>query len=68
MTENLFLKADDVANMLGISKAHAYKIMQQLNDVLAQKGYITISGRVSKQYFNEKVYGVNAQIADKKGA
>ncbi|MCM1114139.1 MAG: LysR family transcriptional regulator [Clostridium sp.] len=68
MAESLFLKADDVAYMLGISKAHAYKIMQQLNDELAQKGYITISGRVSKQYFNEKVYGTNAQITKQKGA
>lgn len=68
MAENLFLESDDVANMLGISKAHAYKIMQQLNDELAQKGYITISGRVSKQYFNEKIYGANSQIAEQKGA
>lgn len=68
MAKSLFLKADDVANMLGISKAHAYKIMQHLNDELAQKGYITISGRVSKQYFNEKVYGANVQIEEQKGA
>ena len=56
MEQNMFLKADDVAGILGISKAHAYKIMQQLNDELAN---ITIAGRVSRQYFNEKVYGAH---------
>ena len=59
MEQNMFLKADDVAGILGISKAHAYKIMQQHNDELAKKGYITIAGRVSRQYFNEKVYGAH---------
>lgn len=59
MEQNMFLKADEVAGILGISKAHAYKIMQQLNDELAEKGYITIAGRVSRQYFNEKVYGAH---------
>ncbi|MBD5159281.1 MAG: TrmB family transcriptional regulator [Ruminococcus sp.] len=52
-----FIKADEVAEMLEISKAHAYKIIRQLNDELEEKGFITISGRVSRQYFLERLYG-----------
>lgn len=52
-----FIKADEVAEMLEISKAHAYKIIKQLNDELEEKGLITISGRVSRQYFLERLYG-----------
>lgn len=52
-----FIKADEVAEILEISKAHAYKIIRQLNDELDAKGFITISGRVSRQYFLERLYG-----------
>lgn len=57
--ENIcFMKVDEVAQELGISKSYAYKIVQKLNDELKSKGYITISGRVNKQYFMERIcYG-----------
>jgi hypothetical protein len=35
----------------------AYKIIRQLNDELAKQGYITIAGKVSKAFFEQKVYG-----------
>ncbi len=50
-----FMKVDEVAQELGISKSYAYKIVQKLNDELKNKGYITISGRVNKQYFMERI-------------
>ena len=53
-----FMKVQDVADELGISKTYAYKIVQQLNEELKAQGFITISGRVNKQYFLERVcYG-----------
>lgn len=53
-----FMKVQDVADELGISKSYAYKIVQQLNEELKAQGLITISGRVNKQYFLERVcYG-----------
>ena len=52
------MKVQDVANELGVSKSYAYKIVQKLNDELKAQGFITISGRVNKQYFLERVcYG-----------
>ena len=58
MASNTFLKVDEVAEILGISKSYAYKIVQKLNADLKAKGFLTISGRVNKQYFLEKTcYG-----------
>lgn len=53
-----FMKVQDVADELGVSKSYAYKIVQKLNHELKSQGFITISGRVNKQYFLERVcYG-----------
>lgn len=68
MSKKLFIKVDEIAEQLGVSKSHAYKIMQQLNDELSEKGFITVSGRVSRKYFYEKVYGADDQIDEQKGA
>ncbi len=53
-----FMKVDEVAEVLGISKSYAYKIVQKLNSELKNKGFLTIAGRVNRQYFLEKTcYG-----------
>lgn len=53
-----FMKVDEVAKELGVSKSYAYKIVQKLNAELKEKGFMTISGRVNKQYFMERTcYG-----------
>ena len=52
-----FIRVDEVAKELEISEFHAYKIMRKLNRELEAKGYITVAGRVSRQYFNERFYG-----------
>ena len=58
MNENSFMRVDDVVRELGISKSYAYKIVQKLNTELREKGYLTISGRVNRRYFMEKLcYG-----------
>ena len=58
MSENSFMRADDVARELGVSKSYAYKLLQRLNAELRKQGYITISGRVSRSCFEEKLcYG-----------
>jgi hypothetical protein len=55
-----FLRAGEVATELGVSKAYAYKLIRSLNGDLRKQGFITINGRVSSQYFKEKLYGNNA--------
>jgi hypothetical protein len=60
MKNTLFLSAREVATELGVSMAYAYKLIRTLNGELDQQGFLTINGRVSRQYFYEKVYGNNA--------
>lgn len=55
--KNRFIGAQEAAEELGVSASYAYKIIRKLNDELKAKGYITISGKVSRQYFNERLYG-----------
>ena len=54
--ENKFIRAEDVAQELSVSKPYAYKLIRKLNEELAQ-GFITIAGRVNRQYFYERLYG-----------
>lgn len=58
MKECLFYTANEVAEMLGVSRGHAYKIVKKLNEELASKGFIVISGKVPKKYFAEHYYGM----------
>ena len=55
--ENKFIRAEEVAQELSVSKPYAYKLIRQLNEELKAKGFITITGRVNRQYFYERLYG-----------
>lgn len=57
MENKRFLNASDVAIFMGISVPMAYKIIRRLNDELSAKGFITVAGKVSRCYFEQKVYG-----------
>jgi len=52
-----FMRASEVAKELSVSTSYAYKLIQQLNAELKEKGYITIPGRINHQYFQERLYG-----------
>ena len=43
--ENRFIRAEEVADELGVSKPYAYKLIRQLNEELKDKGFITIAGQ-----------------------
>lgn len=58
MSKELFVRAEEVAGALGISKPYAYKLVRKMNEELKQKGFLTIPGRVSRRYFEEKFYGL----------
>jgi len=61
MNKNLFIKAEEIATELGVSKPYAYKLIRKLNEELKNRGFITISGKVSRQFFEEKVYGLRKE-------
>ena len=56
-----YITAKELAEMLGISKGHAYKIIRGLNNELKKDGYIVFSGKVPKDYFNKRCYGYGVQ-------
>ena len=60
--DNKFIRAEEVAKELDVSKPYAYKLIRQLNEELKSKGFITISGRVNRQYFNERFYGTGKEV------
>ena len=65
MESTSFMRVDEAAQELGISKSYAYKIVQKLNAELKEKGFMTISGRVNKQYFMERTcYGATKKERD----
>lgn len=58
MENLLFVTADKVAVDLGISKPFADKLVRRMNDELNRQGYLTVAGRVSRQYYEERFYGL----------
>lgn len=58
MKKELFVKAEEIAEELGVSKPYAYKLVREMNEELKKKGFLTIAGRVSRRYFEEKCYGL----------
>ena len=49
--------AEEVARQLGVSRAYAYKVIRRLNEELERAGKITIPGKVSAAYFDERFFG-----------
>lgn len=67
MTERMFMKADEVAEVLEVSKPYAYKLIRQMNKELRAKGCLVIAGRVDRRYFYDNFYG-DRMDRRKKGA
>ena len=61
MANSIFIKADKLANELDISQAMPYKMIAQRNAELRAKGYTTVGGRVSRRYYQEKIYGAGEE-------
>lgn len=58
--ESIYLDAEAVSEILGISKGFSYKLIRQMNNELKSQGYIVVAGKISKKYFEEKCYGYNS--------
>lgn len=61
MENTSFMRVEEVAQELGVSKPYAYKLIRKLNEELKAKGFITIAGRVNRQYFYERLYGAGKE-------
>ena len=59
--EPKYHRAEEVAQELNVSKPFANKLIRQLNEELKSIGFITISGRINREYFNERLYGAREE-------
>ena len=59
--KNQFMRAEEVARELEVSRSYAYRLIRQLNAELREKGYMTIAGRVNRQFFKERLYSTSDQ-------
>ena len=59
--KNQFLSAKEVAEICGCSLSKSYAVIRALNAELeALPGnYLTMSGKVSRKYLMEKIYGMD---------
>lgn len=53
--ENKILSASEVATLCKVKIGKAYQIIRTLNNELEDKGYLTIKGRVNKDYLLERL-------------
>lgn len=52
-----FITAEEIQEIMGISRSKAYQIVRDMNNELKDMGYITISGKCPIQYFKQKFFG-----------
>lgn len=53
-----FYNVNDVKRILECADSHAYKVIRELREEMAKKGYILPpAGKISKAYFDERLYG-----------
>lgn len=69
MTDKTFMRADEVAEELDVSKAYAYKIIRQLNDELSAKGLLQLQGVSAdsilvKEFTEQKGEMINARLQE----
>ncbi len=63
-----FLTVTEVAQLLHISKSHAYKVIHRLNQELKTQGVLTISGRISRNYLLERTAAPKRKEAEGNGS
>lgn len=54
-TKKQFYNAADIAARMQVSQSMAYKVIRKLNAELKSKGYITVTGKVSRGYFERRL-------------
>lgn len=56
----IYITATELADMLGISAGHAYKLIRCMNNELKEGGYIVIAGKIPRRYLEKRWYGFGA--------
>ena len=53
-----FIIAEEVRQVLDVSRSKSYQIIRDLNKELKRMGYRTIAGKCPIQFFKQKCYGL----------
>lgn len=56
----MFVRANDVKEILNVSQAMGYKVIRTLNTELQEKGFLTVQGRIPVEYLCER-YKIDEQ-------
>ena len=54
ITNKIYITANELAEMLGVSVGHFYKIICKLNQESEQQGFFVIKGKVPKRFFEKR--------------
>lgn len=60
-SEKMFLRAEEVAELMEVSVPYAYKLIRQMNRELEKKGCIVINGRIDSKFFFDHFYGTREE-------
>ena len=61
MNEPIFMRAKEVAEVLGTTERHGYKVIEQLNEKLQAKGWPTMRGRIDRKFFYDNLYATTTR-------
>ena len=51
------MTAQEVVDTLGMSKAYACKLIQEMNQEMVKGGYVVLHGKINRSFFYKKIYG-----------
>ena len=61
MSTGYMISVEEIIEELGVSSSYDYKLIREMNKSLAEKGYRVVRGRISRKFFEEQFYGMNAE-------
>ena len=64
--KNNMMNADDVSKEIGVSKGTAYKIIKSLNEELKANGFIVVSGRVPRAFWETRFFNNSHMMAERR--
>ena len=55
--QSIYITVSELAQVMGVSNGHAYKLIREMNTELKKQGYLTIAGKLPRAYLKKCLYG-----------
>ena len=62
MNKDYMMNVKEVADLLQVSKGHAYKLIQKMNDELEANGYIVVAGKIPRAMWERKFFHEGSKL------